>query len=112
MSDPLEEILASFFIECEELLEALMDALETLSEGSQDRETINVAFRAVHSIKGGAGAFGLDALVAFSHQLRKPFRVAGCGKSMVGVLATQKAAYPRQRLSKNCEAARAMPPIR
>ena len=68
MSDPLEEILASFFIECEELLEALMDALETLSEGSQDRETINVAFRAVHSIKGGAGAFGLDALVAFSHQ--------------------------------------------
>ncbi len=24
-------------------------------------------FRAVHSIKGGAGAFGLDALVQFAH---------------------------------------------
>ena len=37
-------------------------------DGAHDNETINVAFRAVHSIKGGAGAFGLDDLVDFSHQ--------------------------------------------
>ena len=30
-------------------------------------ETVNAVFRAVHSIKGGAGAFGLDDLVSFAH---------------------------------------------
>ena len=69
MSDPMQEIMASFFIECEELLEALVDALQIMSDGEADGETINVAFRAVHSIKGGAGAFGLEDLVGFAHQL-------------------------------------------
>ena len=69
MSDPMQEIMASFFVECEELHEALIDALQTMADGEHDDETINVAFRAVHSIKGGAGAFGLDALVGFAHQL-------------------------------------------
>lgn len=68
MSDPMQEIMASFFVECEELHEALIDALQSMADGEHDDETINVAFRAVHSIKGGAGAFGLDDLVGFSHQ--------------------------------------------
>jgi two-component system chemotaxis sensor kinase CheA len=68
MSDPMQEIMASFFVECEELHEALIDALQQMADGEHDGETINVAFRAVHSIKGGAGAFGLDALVGFAHQ--------------------------------------------
>ncbi|MFN0115559.1 MAG: Hpt domain-containing protein, partial [Paracoccaceae bacterium] len=66
--DPMAEIRASFFVECEELLESLQDALNGLSDGPDDRETINVAFRAVHSIKGGAGAFGLTGLVSFAHR--------------------------------------------
>lgn len=68
MSDPMQEIRASFFIECEELLEALQDGLEAMSDGDTDSETINIVFRAVHSIKGGAGAFGLDQLVGFAHK--------------------------------------------
>ncbi len=67
-NDPMAEIRASFFIECEELLEALQDGLEALDDGAGDPETINVVFRAVHSIKGGAGAFGLEALVRFAHR--------------------------------------------
>ena len=67
-NDPMAEIRASFFIECEELLESLQDALSDMDEGAHDSETINVVFRAVHSIKGGAGAFGLNALVAFAHR--------------------------------------------
>lgn len=67
-TDPMAEIRASFFVECEELLESLQDALSAMDEGEHDSETINVVFRAVHSIKGGAGAFGLDALVAFAHR--------------------------------------------
>ena len=68
MSDPMEEIRASFFIECEELLESLQDGLQAMADGDDDAETINVVFRAVHSIKGGAGAFGLDDLVRFAHR--------------------------------------------
>ena len=68
MSDPMQEIMASFFVECEELHEALLDALQSMADGDHDDEVINVAFRAVHSIKGGAGAFGLDDLVSFAHQ--------------------------------------------
>lgn len=66
--DPMAEIRASFFIECEELLEALQDSLQTMDDGEGDGETINIVFRAVHSIKGGAGAFGLEALVRFAHR--------------------------------------------
>lgn len=67
-NDPMAEIKASFFIECEELLEALQDGLQSMEDGTDDSETINVVFRAVHSIKGGAGAFGLEALVRFAHR--------------------------------------------
>lgn len=67
-SDPMAEIKASFFVECEELLEALQDGLQGMDDGTANSETINVVFRAVHSIKGGAGAFGLDALVQFAHR--------------------------------------------
>jgi two-component system chemotaxis sensor kinase CheA len=67
MSDPLLDIRASFFVECEELLEALQDGLGELEAGGADGETIHVVFRAVHSIKGGAGAFGLSDLVGFAH---------------------------------------------
>ncbi len=64
----MAEIRASFFIECDELLEALQDGLQVMDDGDGDDETVNVVFRAVHSIKGGAGAFGLDNLVAFAHK--------------------------------------------
>lgn len=68
MSDPMQEIRASFFIECDELLENLFDAIQELTEDAGNKDTINIAFRAVHSIKGGAGAFQLNDLVAFAHQ--------------------------------------------
>lgn len=67
-NDPMAEIRASFFVECEELLEGLQDGLSAMDSGADDSETINICFRAVHSIKGGAGAFGLDQLVRFAHR--------------------------------------------
>lgn len=68
MNDPMMEMRASFFVECEELLEALQDGLTALESGEEDNETVNVVFRAVHSIKGGAGAFALHDLVRFAHR--------------------------------------------
>ncbi|SDY38864.1 chemotaxis protein CheA [Citreimonas salinaria] len=57
----------TFFEECEELLEALVEGLSQMEESPGDTEVVNAVFRAVHSIKGGAGAFGLDELVNFAH---------------------------------------------
>ena len=65
--DPMAEIRQTYFQECEDLLEALERGLAAVDAGEHDGETINAIFRAVHSIKGGAGAFGLNRLVRFSH---------------------------------------------
>jgi len=65
--DAMAEIRLTFFQECEEQLAALEKGLLSMQEGDTDSETVNAVFRAVHSIKGGAGAFKLDALVSFAH---------------------------------------------
>ena len=66
-ADPFEAIKIVFFQECDELLGDLETGLLAIERGSADGETINAVFRAVHSVKGGAGAFGLDDLVRFAH---------------------------------------------
>ncbi len=65
--DPLEQIKITFFQECQELMADLETGLMALQAGDGDAETINAVFRAVHSVKGGAGAFGLEDLVRFAH---------------------------------------------
>ena len=65
--DPMAEIKATFFQECEEQLAELESGLLAMEGGAADTETVNAVFRAVHSVKGGAGAFGLDDLVRFAH---------------------------------------------
>ncbi len=65
--DPFEAIKVTFFQECSELLGDLETNLLALENGEGDIETINAVFRAVHSVKGGAGAFGLEDLVRFAH---------------------------------------------
>lgn len=62
-----DDIQQIFFVECEESLEATETGLAACRDGTHDAETINAIFRAVHSIKGGAGAFGHSALAAYTH---------------------------------------------
>ncbi|CAN2533822.1 hypothetical+protein [Methylocapsa aurea] len=65
--DPMAAIKQTFFQECEEQLVELESGLLRIEDGDDDLETVNAVFRAVHSIKGGAGAFGFDELVEFVH---------------------------------------------
>lgn len=67
MADPLAELRETFFLECDELLEKLETDLLALEQGSDDEEVVNSAFRAVHSIKGGAGAFGMSGITDCAH---------------------------------------------
>ena len=62
-----EQLKQTFFDECGDLLQQIETSLTEIREGSSTDDTINAVFRAVHSVKGGAGVFGFDALVEFAH---------------------------------------------
>jgi two-component system, chemotaxis family, sensor kinase CheA len=66
--ESLAAIRDVFFHECEEHIAEIEAGLTALECGDRDPELINAIFRAVHSVKGGAGIFELDALVQFAHR--------------------------------------------
>lgn len=67
MSD-MDEFLVMFFSECDELLEGVATGLRQMDSSEYEKETVHAVFRAVHSVKGGAAAFGLSDLVSFAHK--------------------------------------------
>ncbi len=66
MSD-LDDFKATYFDECSELLLDLEEQFAAIQAGDRSADRLNAVFRAIHSIKGGAGAFGFTELVAFAH---------------------------------------------
>jgi two-component system, chemotaxis family, sensor kinase CheA len=66
MSD-LDDFRQTYFDECTELLGELEEQFAAIQEGDRSDDRLNAVFRAIHSIKGGGGAFGFAALVAFAH---------------------------------------------
>ncbi|MEK0084995.1 chemotaxis protein CheW [Benzoatithermus flavus] len=106
MTDELDTIRLIFFEECDELLVELDRHLQAFEAGSSDPESINGAFRAIHSIKGGAGAFALGSLIAFAHAYETALDAVRSGRlalspKVVGVL--RRAA---DRLADHVEAAK------
>jgi two-component system chemotaxis sensor kinase CheA len=81
--------------------------LAYLAAGQAGGDTIHAVFRAVHSIKGAAGAFGMDALVAFAHRFETALDAAREGRLELD--ATALAAFSRggDVLAALVEAARA-----
>ena len=66
MSD-LDDFKATYFDECSELMNELEEQFAAIEGGERDADRLNAVFRAIHSIKGGAGAFGFSGLVGFAH---------------------------------------------
>ncbi|AAW61293.1 chemotaxis protein CheA [Gluconobacter oxydans] len=66
-TDDMDAIRLIFFDECDEQLTLLEEELTALEDEPENGEKINTIFRCVHSIKGGAAAFGMEDLVRFSH---------------------------------------------
>ncbi|MEM6728349.1 MAG: chemotaxis protein CheA, partial [Pseudomonadota bacterium] len=74
------DIRAGFFLECEDLLAESTDALDALKAPGATLAALDALFRAVHSIKGGAAAFGLSDLTDFAHGMETQlatYRAAG-----------------------------------
>ena len=63
----LDEALQTFITESRELLEDMENALLNVDIAGDQGEAINAIFRAAHTIKGSAGLFSLDHIVAFTH---------------------------------------------
>ncbi|AVR87347.1 chemotaxis protein CheA [Thauera aromatica] len=63
----ISEFLDSFFEEAVELLADMEGHLLELDCDAPDAEQLNAIFRAAHSIKGGAGAFGFQRLQETTH---------------------------------------------
>ena len=67
--DEIAQLRQTYFQECDEVLSEFEGHLMALDEGRGNAETLRAAFRAIHSIKGGASAFGYRRLVNFAHAL-------------------------------------------
>jgi two-component system chemotaxis sensor kinase CheA len=69
MKIDLSQFRQTFMQESAEHVEAMEAGLLALRTAPDDAETLNAIFRSAHSIKGGAGSFGLTNLVRFTHAL-------------------------------------------
>ena len=67
MALDLSRFAKAFFEEAQEHISALESLLVAVNLRAPDAEALNAIFRAVHSIKGGAAAFGHMALSEFTH---------------------------------------------
>ena len=73
-SDPSDDDIlaaarAGFVDEAAEMLRQFEEALLGMETSPDDEDILNSAFRAAHTIKGTAGLFGCDRVVAFTHDV-------------------------------------------
>jgi len=65
----IREALPAFISEADEQLSVFEQLLLQLESAPGDRELLDALFRCAHTIKGSAGIFGLDRVVAFAHHV-------------------------------------------
>lgn len=63
----VDEARSTFFEEAQELLRQMEQILLSFEIGAQNEEAVNELFRAAHTIKGSAGLFRFEEIVAFTH---------------------------------------------
>jgi len=69
MTVELSQFFGAFFDESAEHLAEMESIFLAIDTGNPDDEDLNAAFRAAHSIKGGAGTFGFPDMAGVTHQL-------------------------------------------
>ena len=69
--------------EAGELLDSLEGTLLDLDKTPTDRDLIDTAFRALHTIKGSGAMFGFDSVAAFTHDFETAFDLVRKGKVAV-----------------------------
>ncbi len=67
ISDEMRDIFNEFVVEAEENLQKVEENLLELERDPTNEELLNATFRAMHTLKGGAGFLGLQAIVETAH---------------------------------------------
>ena len=80
MALDLDDALETFILESRELLESMETALLGIETADDKTELVNAIFRAAHTIKGSAGLFSLDHVVAFTHVVESVLDKVRAGK--------------------------------
>src|ERR1700755_196760 len=65
----IDEALPTFFAESAELLREMETDLLACTSAAPSADDVNRIFRGAHTLKGSAGLFGFDAIVAFVHEI-------------------------------------------
>jgi len=65
----IKDALPAFLSEAHEQLSGIEQLLLQIEDAPADRELLNALFRCAHTVKGTAGIFGLDEVVAFTHHV-------------------------------------------
>ncbi|MEJ2479631.1 MAG: chemotaxis protein CheA [Acidihalobacter sp.] len=78
-----DELLQDFLIEAGEILDGLGGQLLDLERDPADADLLNAIFRGFHTIKGGAGFLGLNALVDVCHHAEDVFNQLRQGERQV-----------------------------
>src|SRR5258705_13659252 len=91
MALDLSRFAKAFYEEAQDHLSAMESLLVAIDAGTGDDESLTALFRAAHSIKGGAAAFGHKQLADFTHDLetildRVRKREAPLNKAMVDAI--------------------------
>lgn len=81
--DADDDILQDFLVEAGEILEQLGEQLIELERSPTDTDLLNSVFRGFHTVKGGAGFLGLEAMVEVCHRAEDVFNVLRNGEREV-----------------------------
>ena len=78
-----EDIAADFILEAQEILDRLGEQLVSLEQAPQDSDQLNAVFRGFHTLKGGAGFLGINAMVELCHAAEETLGMARSGKAVL-----------------------------
>jgi len=73
LSEEMMQYLQFYIDESEEELESLTEAILQLERDPQHAESLNRAFRMLHSLKGSSGMLGFETVGNFAHELEDRF---------------------------------------
>lgn len=107
-SDPV----ATFRAEAAELFEQLETTLLDIESRPDDKELIDTAFRALHTIKGSGAMFGFDAASAFTHHVENAFDMVRKGQAAVSRDLIEVALAAKDHMRTLIEAPESAPPGR
>ena len=79
----IDEALPTFFAESADLLREMETDLLACTATTPSADDVNRIFRGAHTLKGSAGLFGFDAIVAFVHEIEACLDRVRLGKAVL-----------------------------